>query len=74
MLNFADCKDIRSDCHDYPDSSCQDPYRQWAKDNCPNRCGICLGKVDVFVFLLHMKLTVKQRVFCKPFHVPTSEN
>ncbi|PVD30995.1 hypothetical protein C0Q70_10271 [Pomacea canaliculata] len=31
------------DCRLYTLSACSDSYKAWAKDNCPNFCGFCVG-------------------------------
>jgi len=38
-----DCRDRIDSCSSFPDTSCQEPYLEWAKTNCQQRCGFCRG-------------------------------
>ncbi|XP_071091876.1 uncharacterized protein [Haliotis cracherodii] len=35
------CEDVLTNCNMYEASSCKDPFRQWAIDNCRKTCNLC---------------------------------
>jgi len=37
----GNCQDKLSTCSQYGPESCNEPYRQWAIDNCPQHCNLC---------------------------------
>ncbi|XP_022337034.1 uncharacterized protein LOC111133191 [Crassostrea virginica] len=36
-----DCKDKRSNCKEYGQRICEDPYKKWGQEYCPLFCGFC---------------------------------
>lgn len=38
------CKDALTNCNEYSQEACMEPYVEWAKANCPVYCGLC-GKL-----------------------------
>ncbi|KAK7115067.1 hypothetical protein V1264_001009 [Littorina saxatilis] len=39
--NPPPCVDKLTNCDQYTDSACEEPFRQWAADNCRAFCGLC---------------------------------
>ncbi|XP_033756389.1 titin-like isoform X7 [Pecten maximus] len=40
------CRNIRTDCDYFQDTSCFNEYESWARRNCALRCGYCPGKEE----------------------------
>lgn len=41
---FVVCVDKHDDCKQYGKASCHGAYYSWAKDNCRQYCGFCVGE------------------------------
>lgn len=54
IFHHLDCRDKRSNCADYGQNVCKEPYYKWGLEYCPKYCGHCNGKTSPFVHITNV--------------------